>query len=440
MARLAITAPLAAAAGSGNRRWFARQESAAELEAFLINFVVEQTGYPAEVVDLDADLEADLGIDSIKKAQLFGELQEYFDVGALAGSAERAERCRSTTSPRCGTCSNFLVKASPTPAAAQRPRIGQRPVDPPAVARRQPAPAAAAAAVAAACRPMKPPCRSRARHAIPPSWKRFLINFVVEQTGYPAEVVDLDADLEADLGIDSIKKAQLFGELQEYFDVSALGRRRGEREPVARRLSRRCGTCSTFWCKPRRRSRRRTSASCRRPTPQRQPTGYAAARRHRPRRHRPAASRNAAAPAAEPRAAPGQQTRPSWKLPDQLRGRADRLSGRSRRPGCRSGSRPGHRQHQEGPALRRAARVFRRQCPGRQCRRAERLSLDDFTTLRHVLDFLVQSQAGAASRRASNRLLPRLIRRRPWQLFTPNQRRPPRRTRTRPAMPTRLRR
>ncbi len=53
---------------------------AAELESFLINFVVEQTGYPPEVVELDADLEADLGIDSIKKAQLFGELREYFDV------------------------------------------------------------------------------------------------------------------------------------------------------------------------------------------------------------------------------------------------------------------------------------------------------------------------------------------------------------------------
>ena len=51
-----------------------------ELESFLINFVVDQTGYPSEVVELDADLEADLGIDSIKKAQLFGELREYFDV------------------------------------------------------------------------------------------------------------------------------------------------------------------------------------------------------------------------------------------------------------------------------------------------------------------------------------------------------------------------
>ena len=53
---------------------------AADLGTFLVNFVVEQTGYPAEVVELDADLEGDLGIDSIKKAQLFGELREYFDI------------------------------------------------------------------------------------------------------------------------------------------------------------------------------------------------------------------------------------------------------------------------------------------------------------------------------------------------------------------------
>ncbi|MCH8830668.1 MAG: hypothetical protein IID45_13915, partial [Planctomycetes bacterium] len=54
--------------------------SGAELETFLVNFVVEQTGYPAEMVELDADLEADLGIDSIKKAQLFGELANDFGI------------------------------------------------------------------------------------------------------------------------------------------------------------------------------------------------------------------------------------------------------------------------------------------------------------------------------------------------------------------------
>ena len=71
-----------AAGGSGWRETVQLRLNPAELEKFLINFVVEQTGYPPEVVELDADLEADLGIDSIKKAQLFGELAEYFDVAA----------------------------------------------------------------------------------------------------------------------------------------------------------------------------------------------------------------------------------------------------------------------------------------------------------------------------------------------------------------------
>ncbi|MFO0576434.1 MAG: C45 family autoproteolytic acyltransferase/hydrolase [Polyangia bacterium] len=53
-------------------------EPLGEMERFLIRFVCEQTGYPAEVVGLDQDLEADLGIDSIKRAQMLGELKDQF--------------------------------------------------------------------------------------------------------------------------------------------------------------------------------------------------------------------------------------------------------------------------------------------------------------------------------------------------------------------------
>jgi acyl carrier protein len=53
-----------------------------ELKQFLVNFVVEQTGYPADIVEMDADMESDLGIDSIKKAQLFGEVGEQFKLSA----------------------------------------------------------------------------------------------------------------------------------------------------------------------------------------------------------------------------------------------------------------------------------------------------------------------------------------------------------------------
>jgi acyl transferase domain-containing protein/acyl carrier protein len=50
-----------------------------ELRSFLVNFICEQTGYPPQIVGLDADLEADLGIDSIKKAQMLGELREMYE-------------------------------------------------------------------------------------------------------------------------------------------------------------------------------------------------------------------------------------------------------------------------------------------------------------------------------------------------------------------------
>jgi acyl transferase domain-containing protein/acyl carrier protein len=163
-----------------------------ELEKFLVSFVVEQTGYPPEIVELDADLEADLGIDSIKKAQLFGELGEYFDVQPSADLS-------LDSFPTLRHVLDFLVKAQAGGHAAPAVVAAPAPVSPPD-------PAAAPPAVESA-------------NLDPNELEKFLVSFVVEQTGYPPEIVELDADLEADLGIDSIKKAQLFGELGEYFDV-----------------------------------------------------------------------------------------------------------------------------------------------------------------------------------------------------------------------------
>lgn len=97
--------------------------SSDHLETVLIDFVVEQTGYPPDVVELDADLEADLGIDSIKKAQLFGELREMFsldlgDTGTL----------QLTDFPTLGHVLLFLrdqgVKDGPYPDPAGRPDPG----------------------------------------------------------------------------------------------------------------------------------------------------------------------------------------------------------------------------------------------------------------------------------------------------------------------------
>ena len=195
-----------------------------QLETFLINFVVEQTGYPAEIVELDVDLEADLGIDSIKKAQLFGELREYFEIMPT----------EDMTLDDFSTLRHVVdfLRSSPTESKQPEPIQPGTPVDqetdrgipddPPASAvvelnsQASPSITTGPASSGAASSTVKSHSKAPASDQLEP----FLINFVVEQTGYPAEIVEMDADLEADLGIDSIKKAQLFGELREYFDIT----------------------------------------------------------------------------------------------------------------------------------------------------------------------------------------------------------------------------
>ncbi|MGH9885783.1 MAG: acyltransferase domain-containing protein, partial [bacterium] len=47
-----------------------------DLEALLLAVVAEKTGYPAEMIDTTMDLEADLGIDSIKRVEILSTIRE----------------------------------------------------------------------------------------------------------------------------------------------------------------------------------------------------------------------------------------------------------------------------------------------------------------------------------------------------------------------------
>ncbi len=49
-----------------------KTSSSSSLEQTLLNIVSQRTGYPADMLDLDANLEADLGIDSIKRVEVIG--------------------------------------------------------------------------------------------------------------------------------------------------------------------------------------------------------------------------------------------------------------------------------------------------------------------------------------------------------------------------------
>ncbi|MCB9158593.1 MAG: hypothetical protein H6644_01840 [Caldilineaceae bacterium] len=48
-----------------------------------------KTGYPQEMLELDLDMEADLGIDTVKQAETFASIREQFEIPAQEGLSLR---------------------------------------------------------------------------------------------------------------------------------------------------------------------------------------------------------------------------------------------------------------------------------------------------------------------------------------------------------------
>ncbi len=88
----------------------------------LVAIVQERTGYPAEMLKLDLDLEADLGIDSIKRVEVLGSLRDAFPgLNLGADSTAMDELTRSRTLGAIVDRVESLVGARPAPATTVFP-------------------------------------------------------------------------------------------------------------------------------------------------------------------------------------------------------------------------------------------------------------------------------------------------------------------------------
>ncbi|TWD33670.1 polyketide-type polyunsaturated fatty acid synthase PfaA [Vibrio crassostreae] len=150
----------------------------ADAEKVMLEVVAEKTGYPTEMLDLEMDMEADLGIDSIKRVEILGTVQDEMPNLPELNSEDLAE-CR--TLGEIVTYMNSKMPAS-APVAAQ----------PNATATVQAANGLDAKVV-----------------------QQTMLEVVAEKTGYPTEMLDLEMDMEADLGIDSIKRVEILGTVQD---------------------------------------------------------------------------------------------------------------------------------------------------------------------------------------------------------------------------------
>jgi len=142
----------------------------------MLEVVADKTGYPVDMLQLSMDLEADLGVDSIKRVEILSAMRE-----------------REPNLPDVD------------PTELSKLRTLQEIVD--AMDTRMPAASAAVAAAAVAAAP--------AIAAATTDLRQLMLEVVADKTGYPVDMLQLSMDLEADLGVDSIKRVEILSAMRE---------------------------------------------------------------------------------------------------------------------------------------------------------------------------------------------------------------------------------
>ncbi len=83
----------------------------------VLAIVAEQTGYPTDLLDMDLDLEADLGIDTVKQAEVFATIREAYGI-------ERDDALKLRDYPTLNHVVGFVRDRAGHPAADARSRHG----------------------------------------------------------------------------------------------------------------------------------------------------------------------------------------------------------------------------------------------------------------------------------------------------------------------------
>ncbi len=173
--------PAVSAASESSSPVKAAHSQVDQTEEQVIGIIASCTGYPEESLNPGMDLEEDLGIDSIKRVEIFSKLQEVF--------------------PRLGDIPveeiNELSKVSEIIAASTSV-----------------APSFDTDALQAA------PAPEQKNHQSDIDFEQKeakVLQVISEKTGYPLTSLNSAMNLEEDLGIDSIKRVEIISHLQEMF-------------------------------------------------------------------------------------------------------------------------------------------------------------------------------------------------------------------------------
>ena len=165
----------------------------------IVNLISEKTGYPKDMLELDLDMEADLGIDTVKQAELFAAMREMYNL-------PQAEGIQLKDYPTIRHCINYALNTANNASAS-------------AAATSAPAPVQTVQASAPVTAAPAPVASALAKKLDEATVTEEIVNLISEKTGYPKDMLELDLDMEADLGIDTVKQAELFAAMREMYKL-----------------------------------------------------------------------------------------------------------------------------------------------------------------------------------------------------------------------------
>ncbi len=149
------------------------------------SIIAKQTGYTEDMLENDLDLEADLGIDTVKQVEIFANIASHFGFSVPDDLKLRDLNTIEKLADYIGTRISAPVSGeTPQPADA-----GESPAD--------------------------------SQGPKPVSNALVMVKKVIaEQTGYTEDMLENDLDLEADLGIDTVKQVEIFAKIASTFGFS----------------------------------------------------------------------------------------------------------------------------------------------------------------------------------------------------------------------------
>ncbi|MBL1198715.1 MAG: SDR family NAD(P)-dependent oxidoreductase [Nostoc sp. GBBB01] len=204
------------------------------LSQTLLNVVSDKTGYPTEMLELTMDIEADLGIDSIKRVEILGALLELYpdlpkpnpeEIGQLRTLAQIAEYMAKIASEISAGLTSVIEADTETRGHGDVGTRGNGDVETQGrgdagtwgngdVETQGRGEAGTRGNGDAGTRGHE---EVSSIDSVDPELTQNFLNVVSDKTGYPTTMLDLSMDMETDLGIDGVKLVEIQGALSELY-------------------------------------------------------------------------------------------------------------------------------------------------------------------------------------------------------------------------------